>query len=87
MRWQFYTQQMMYAHIAEAIRESDNPDRHPTEFLNFFCLANRESEEGSTASGGEPTEPTLAREIKLYKVRDWFLCCWQKGCERSSDGM
>lgn len=34
--------EMMYTLIAEAIKEEELEGRYPTDYLNFFCLGNRE---------------------------------------------
>ncbi|KAL6972727.1 Phospholipase D alpha 4 [Sarracenia purpurea var. burkii] len=41
LHWTRETMVMMYKLIGEAIRESGEPG-HPMEYLNFYCLANRE---------------------------------------------
>lgn len=41
LHWTRETMQMMYGLITEAIRESGE-NGHPRDYLNFFCLANRE---------------------------------------------
>ncbi|KAG6395738.1 hypothetical protein SASPL_141862 [Salvia splendens] len=43
LHWTRETMKMMYKFIAEAIQESGE-DGHPRDYLNFFCLANREIE-------------------------------------------
>nr|GMC70887.1 phospholipase D alpha 4 [Ipomoea batatas] len=42
LHWTRETMKMMYRIIGEAIAESGNSHFHPRDFLNFFCLANRE---------------------------------------------
>ncbi|KAF9613992.1 hypothetical protein IFM89_014792 [Coptis chinensis] len=43
LHWTRQTMAMMYRLIGEAIQES-NESVHPRDYLNFFCLANREQE-------------------------------------------
>lgn len=43
LHWTRETMSMMYKLIGEAIEESGEPG-HPRDYLNFFCLANREEE-------------------------------------------
>ncbi|XWS12056.1 hypothetical protein CRYUN_Cryun37aG0057900 [Craigia yunnanensis] len=43
LHWTRETMAMMYKLIGEAIKESGEPG-HPRDYLNFFCLANREKE-------------------------------------------
>ena len=34
--------EMMYRIIADELKAMDNKDMHPEDYLNFFCLGNRE---------------------------------------------
>ncbi|KAL4368286.1 hypothetical protein GQ457_05G025030 [Hibiscus cannabinus] len=43
LHWTRQTMEMMYKLIGEAIKESGG-EGHPKDYLNFFCLANREKE-------------------------------------------
>ncbi|XP_021294526.1 phospholipase D alpha 4 isoform X1 [Herrania umbratica] len=43
LHWTRETMSMMYKLIGEAIKESGQPG-HPRDYLNFFCLANRETQ-------------------------------------------
>lgn len=45
LHWTRETMKMMYRVIGDAIKESGCLD-HPMDYLNFFCLANREEERG-----------------------------------------
>ena len=36
------TIESMYVRVANAIQAADLSGRHPTDYLNFFCLAKRE---------------------------------------------
>jgi len=49
LRWQFNTISFMYKMIAKAIKEK-GLNRHPTDYLNFYCLGQRETEHGSQAA-------------------------------------
>ncbi|KAL0323225.1 UNVERIFIED_CONTAM: Phospholipase D delta [Sesamum angustifolium] len=51
--WQGQTMQMMYDIIAREIKSSQLENAHPTDYLNFYCLGNREecNEEESKANG------------------------------------
>lgn len=40
--WQGQTLQMMYEIIAQEIKSSQLENAHPTDYLNFYCLGNRE---------------------------------------------
>mmetsp|Transcript_27391 Transcript_27391/g.76542 ORF Transcript_27391/g.76542 Transcript_27391/m.76542 type:complete len:576 (+) Transcript_27391:41-1768(+) len=42
LHWQFYTVSMMYDRIAKALKEVGS-SRHPTDYLVFMCLGNREN--------------------------------------------
>ncbi|KAJ0515151.1 putative phospholipase D [Helianthus annuus] len=45
LHWTHETMKMMYGLIGEAVRDSGE-NWHPKDYLNFFCLANREDENG-----------------------------------------
>ncbi|XP_071700524.1 phospholipase D delta-like [Rutidosis leptorrhynchoides] len=49
--WQGQTMQMMYHIIAEELKNSECENAYPHDYLNFYCLGNREgcNEEGSTS--------------------------------------
>ncbi|KAM1359554.1 phospholipase D alpha 4-like [Malus sylvestris] len=44
LHWTRKTMSMMYRLIGEAIKESGVEGHHPRDYLNFYCLANREVE-------------------------------------------
>ena len=46
LAWQTHTIRMMYGLIGEALKAKDSP-AHPRDYLNFFCLGNREALCGS----------------------------------------
>ncbi|KAL8466830.1 hypothetical protein ACS0TY_035772 [Phlomoides rotata] len=51
--WQGQTMQMMYEIIAQEIKAAQLKNAHPTDYLNFYCLGNREEclEEESSGNG------------------------------------
>lgn len=55
--FQFKTVEMMYSMVADAILERKLEDAHPTDYLNFFCLGNREVQGESTPDSGAETNP------------------------------
>eukprot|EP01006_Ploeotia_vitrea_P023229 TRINITY_DN55673_c0_g1_i1.p1 TRINITY_DN55673_c0_g1~~TRINITY_DN55673_c0_g1_i1.p1 ORF type:complete len:877 (+),score=117.73 TRINITY_DN55673_c0_g1_i1:151-2631(+) len=56
LRWQYNTVCMMYKRVADAIAEA-GIDAHPTDYLNFYCLGNRTTEE---TAGRPPSEEPAA---------------------------
>lgn len=50
---QSQTMQMMYKIVATELKAMGNVDSHPRDFLNFYCLGNRENipEERSSDNG------------------------------------
>ncbi|XP_030477028.1 phospholipase D alpha 4 [Syzygium oleosum] len=56
LHWTRQTMAMMYKLIGEAIRESGEPG-HPRDYLNFFCLANREEEVKGEWTPQSPPQP------------------------------
>lgn len=56
LHWTRQTMAMMYKLIGDAIQESGEPG-HPRDYLNFFCLANREEEVKGELNPQSPPEP------------------------------
>jgi len=54
--WQWHTISFMYKTVAQAIKEMNLKDKHPTDYLNFYCLGNRETTTGSDAKIHEVPE-------------------------------
>lgn len=55
--WQFKTMQMMYATIYKALEEAGLENQYePQDYLNFFCLGNRELSDNESISN--PIKPT-----------------------------
>ncbi|KAG8374830.1 hypothetical protein BUALT_Bualt10G0036300 [Buddleja alternifolia] len=70
--WQNNTMQMMYETIYKALREEglDN-EYEPQDFLNFFCLGNREAEDASSTdkkSSSGSTPQALARKNRRFMI-------------------
>ncbi|TYK12508.1 phospholipase D delta [Cucumis melo var. makuwa] len=59
--WQGQTMQMMYDIVASELKSSGQPDLHPQDFLNFYCLGKREEipENGPTTD-----DPTACNSLK-----------------------
>ncbi|KAH7442290.1 hypothetical protein KP509_03G080700 [Ceratopteris richardii] len=77
--FQSQTMEMMYALIAEALKEEAlDGTYHPTDFLNFFCLGNREPNRGNEAA------PKVApvqgsNQYKAFKSRRFMIYVHSKG--------
>lgn len=56
--------QMMYQVIAKEIK-SMQLDAHPEDYLNFYCLGNRESIEGTPAQVSGDTDKVVFLEQEL----------------------
>ncbi|XP_058095479.1 phospholipase D beta 1-like [Magnolia sinica] len=57
--WQNKTMQMMYDIIYKALEEVGLEKTYvPQDYLNFFCLGNREAADGTDASCGSPAANT-----------------------------
>ncbi|CAO2033918.1 unnamed protein product [Urochloa humidicola] len=69
--WQSQTMEMMYRVVAAEIARSKGGAKHPQEFLNFYCLGNREPpvEEGVAGAGEDDTSPAaMARRQGRFMV-------------------
>ncbi|GBG88991.1 hypothetical protein CBR_g48601 [Chara braunii] len=43
LHWQYQTMEMMYKLVRSALNDTGKTNVHPQEYLNFFCLVNREA--------------------------------------------
>lgn len=70
--WQNKTMQMMYETIYTALKEVGLEDTYePQDYLNFFCLGNREAPDVNDSSCGSPTANTpnaLARKNRRFMI-------------------
>eukprot|EP00898_Chlorokybus_atmophyticus_P006475 jgi/Chlat1/6829/Chrsp51S06519 len=65
------TMQAMYKAIARALRNNNRANEHPQDYLNFFCLANRETTEGSPILTDKP--PAEGAEKALSQSRRFMI--------------
>ncbi|RYQ79804.1 hypothetical protein Ahy_Scaffold1g106625 isoform A [Arachis hypogaea] len=69
--WQFKTMQMMYETIYKALQEAglDN-EYEPQDYLNFFCLGNREIPENENIENpsGENTPQELTKKNRRFMI-------------------
>ncbi|CAA0805787.1 Phospholipase D delta [Striga hermonthica] len=70
--WQWQTMQMMYDIIAKEIKSAELKNAHPTDYLNFYCLGNREecpeeevNVDGQTSSSSD-TNSKKFRRFMIY---------------------
>lgn len=71
--WQSQTMEMMYGVIAEALKDVGLADsQHPQDYLNFYCLGNREpklgSEPPSTNSPAENSPQGQAQKFRRFMI-------------------
>ena len=64
--WQRLTMEGMYKRIAQALKKAGRNSETPKDYLNFYCLANRETEAGSTAMEG-PQEGTVEETLSQMR--------------------
>jgi phospholipase D1/2 len=62
--WQYCTMESMYRKIAKAISSMDMAEKHPTDYLNFFCLGKRESPSRVPVEMAEPPSGTAAAVVR-----------------------
>ncbi|KAL2633969.1 hypothetical protein R1flu_005448 [Riccia fluitans] len=73
--FQSQTVKMMYTIIADAIRDSGRSE-HPKDYLNFYCLGNRETPSDLDAT---PTKPPDAKQAIVQKTRRMMIYIHSKG--------
>uniref|UniRef100_A0A0D9XLR7 phospholipase D n=1 Tax=Leersia perrieri TaxID=77586 RepID=A0A0D9XLR7_9ORYZ len=67
--WQNKTMQMMYETIYRALKEEGLDDVYePQDYLNFFCLGNREVTDSPSTSNGTSTPQEQARKHRRFMV-------------------
>ncbi|KAL2650476.1 hypothetical protein R1flu_018604 [Riccia fluitans] len=74
LAWTIYTMKMMYKLIGDALhaKEGDNPSSHPRDYLNFYCLGNRETvrpwEVVPTKPPAEGTDYQLSQVARRFMI-------------------
>ncbi|GAB2290906.1 Phospholipase D beta 1 [Dionaea muscipula] len=77
--WQNKTMQMMYETIHKALIEVGLEDAYvPQDFLNFFCLGNREAADGNITDSGSPHAPNTPQAL-CQKSRRFMIYVHSKG--------
>ncbi|XAR58025.1 Phospholipase D [Bertholletia excelsa] len=71
--WQSRTMQMMYGIVAKELKSMQLADSHPQEYLNFYCLGNREElppersrEDGRSSNGSKVSNSEKFRRFMIY---------------------
>ncbi|KAL3499428.1 hypothetical protein ACH5RR_038521 [Cinchona calisaya] len=78
--WQHNTMQMMYAIIYKALVEVGLETTYePQDFLNFFCLGNREAQEYDGISDVKSSAATNTPQIRTQKSRRFMIYVHSKG--------
>ncbi|CAL5329748.1 unnamed protein product [Camellia sinensis] len=66
--WQGQTMAMMYKIIAEALEKEGLSDKyHPQDYLNFYCLGNREASSPESPQTNQPPENSALRLAEKYR--------------------
>ncbi|XP_020083601.1 phospholipase D delta-like isoform X1 [Ananas comosus] len=69
--WQAETIKMMYGIIAKKLKLMNLGKAHPKDYLNFYCLGNRELQNGTSDLTNEPSEDNamaLARKHRRFMI-------------------
>ncbi|KAL3634928.1 hypothetical protein CASFOL_021982 [Castilleja foliolosa] len=64
--WQRLTMKMMYKIVAEEIKSSGLVNAHPTDYLNFYCLGNREDRGQTSSDIYHETDSDEYRRFMVY---------------------
>ncbi|XP_011003096.1 PREDICTED: phospholipase D delta-like [Populus euphratica] len=64
--WQGQTMQMMYEVIAKELKSMNLENSHPQDYLNFYCLGNREQVPGSDGSGDQTV--SMSQQFQRFMV-------------------
>lgn len=60
--------QTMYELIAKEIKTANLENAHPTDYLNFYCLGNREEYQKKSSSGSSHASSHANAVIKLLHL-------------------
>ncbi|OEL16526.1 Phospholipase D delta [Dichanthelium oligosanthes] len=68
--WQGHTMSMMYKIVADALRKEGLHERHPQEYLNFYCLGKREvlSDVSTASNSSENSALRLAQKFRRFMI-------------------
>ncbi|ONM61199.1 phospholipase D11 [Zea mays] len=76
--FQAQTMEMMYKIIADELKATDNKDMHPEDYLNFFCLGNREEPPSNGSPESEKSTDKSAAAL-ASKYRRFMIYVHAKG--------
>ncbi|CAA2986220.1 phospholipase D beta 1-like isoform X2 [Olea europaea var. sylvestris] len=78
--WQSNTMQMMYEAIYKALEETGLEKMYePQDYLNFFCLGNREAHDGGSISNTTKSSPANTPQVFTRKNRRFMIYVHSKG--------
>jgi len=69
--------EMMYRIIADELKAMDNKDMHPEDYLNFFCLGNREE---PPSNGSPDSEKSTDKSAAVICCCIFSLILLKKKC-------
>jgi hypothetical protein len=72
---QAHKMEMMYTIIADEFKSMDNKDMRPEDYLNFFCLGNRE-EPPSNGSPKSEKSTDKSAAVVCFCIFSLFLRVW-----------
>lgn len=77
--WQAQTMQMMYEVIAKELKSMQLEDSHPLDYLNFYCLGNREGVTKEMSEKASPTPANADAVLGSAKFRRFMIYVHAKG--------
>ncbi|XP_034682347.1 phospholipase D delta isoform X2 [Vitis riparia] len=77
--WQAQTMQMMYEVIAKELKSMQLEDSHPLDYLNFYCLGNREGVTKEMSEKASPTPANADAVLASAKFRRFMIYVHAKG--------
>ncbi|PIN01376.1 Phospholipase D1 [Handroanthus impetiginosus] len=77
--WQRQTMEMMYTIIAQEIKSVQLENAHPTDFLNFYCLGNREELRGEELNANGQTSSNGNNNLASKKFGRFMIYVHSKG--------
>ncbi|KAH7519875.1 hypothetical protein FEM48_Zijuj08G0083600 [Ziziphus jujuba var. spinosa] len=66
--WQAQTMQMMYSIVAQELKSKQLSGLHPQDYLNFYCLGNREAISDELSSAANGTAVSDAQKFQRFMI-------------------
>ncbi|CAM8989276.1 unnamed protein product [Rhodiola kirilowii] len=78
--WQSQTMEMMYRLVAQELTDVELADFHPLDYLNFYCLGNREEMSSQMLAESDANSPNSGNKVTdSFKFQRFMIYVHSKG--------